>query len=201
MNKAKVRVELIVKGIVQEVFYRRTVKRIAQEYDIVGKVNNKKDGTVSVTAEGNKDSIRKFIKHIEIKPQFSLDEIEKKKKKGEIIQPSTLINVKEMIGKDEFKPATGKFDDKGFQIIYDKDPLKEMMVGISAGGYQIGTLSDVTGYDFYALGKKYDKISESATSLNQNFLLLINSLNRNFKYLIFLALGFGILLLLMIYYF
>lgn len=201
MNKEKVRVELIVKGVVQEVFYRRTVKCIAQEYDIVGEVNNKEDGTVSVTAEGNKDNIRKFIERIEIKPQFSLDEIEKKKSKGEIIQPSPLINVKELIGKDEFKPATGKFDDKGFQILYDKDPLKEMMVGISAGGYQIGTLSDVTGYDFYALGEKYDKISVSATSLNQNFLLLINSLNKNFKYLIFLAFGFGISLLLMIYYF
>lgn len=196
MNDEKVRVELIVKGIVQKVNYRRIVMRYALEYDIVGNVKNNEDGTVTIFAEGYKDKIKKFIEKIEIKPQFSLDEMEEKKKKGEIIYPQPLINVKEIVGKDKFKTATGEFDKKGFQIIYDENTQKEIMIGISSGGYQIGTLSDITGYDFYILGKKYENISKSASALDTNFRIL----NRNFKYLISLAFIIGILILIVIYF-
>lgn len=195
MNETGVSVKLTVKGIVQEVFYRRTVKRYAQEYDIVGEVRNNEDGTVTILAEGNKDKIKKFIEKIEIKPKFSLDEIEEMKKKNEITLPLSLINVKEIVGKDDFQHATGQYDKKGFQITYDKDHLKEVMIGISAGGYQIGTLSDITGHDFYVLGKRYDKIYEVASSLDNNF----GALNRNFKLLLVLVFGFCILLFVMLF--
>lgn len=195
MNNERVNVKLTVKGTVQSVNYRRTVMRYAQEYDIVGEIKNNEDMTVTILAEGNKDKIKKFIEKIEIKPKISLEEIEERKKKDEIIQPQPLINVKEIVGKYEFKPATGKFDKKGFKIKFGHYK-EEMMKGISSGSYQIGTLSDITGHDFYVLGKKYENISKSALALNQNFGIL----NRNFKYLLLLAFVFGILTLVFIYF-
>lgn len=194
MNETRVSVKLTVKGIVQGVNYRRTVMRYAQEYEIVGDVRNNKDMTVSIFAEGSKDKIKKFIEKIKIKPQFSLEEIEEKKKNGEIIQPQPLINVKEIVGKDDFQHATGKYDKKGFTIKYG-DYKEEMKIGISSGSYHIGALSDITGYDFYALGKKYDRIHQVASNLDNNF----GTLNRNFKLLLVLGFGFCILLFLLLF--
>ncbi len=189
MNENRVSVKLIVKGTVQGVNYRRTVLRFAQEYNIVGEVKNNNDTTVTILAEGYKDDINKFIERINIKPKFSLDEIEEKRKKDEIIQPQPLINVKEIVRKDDFKSAKEKFDKQGFKVKYGKFE-EEMIKGISSGSYQIGTLSNITGYDFYILGKKYDNISVAASILN-----------RNFKYLLLLLFfGFFVLLLFFVYF-
>ncbi|KRM68106.1 acylphosphatase [Apilactobacillus ozensis] len=61
-------INVIVKGIVQGVGYRVTVKRIANELNIVGTVQNLKNGNVKIVAAGNSNKIEKFITLIKNNP-------------------------------------------------------------------------------------------------------------------------------------
>jgi len=62
-----IKARLIVEGNVQGVGYRALVKQVARRLKIRGKVRNLDDGTVEIYCEGDKDTIQRFIKAIEIK--------------------------------------------------------------------------------------------------------------------------------------
>lgn len=59
--KLDVRVHIVVSGIVQGVFFRANTKSEADRLGVHGWVRNRMDGTVEITAEGEKDIIEWFI--------------------------------------------------------------------------------------------------------------------------------------------
>lgn len=62
-----VRAEISVKGKVQKVGYRDTVKEMADELGIVGTIKNENDGSALIICEGPKEKIEKFIERIQIR--------------------------------------------------------------------------------------------------------------------------------------
>ena len=61
----------IVAGRVQGVGFRYFVLRQAQRFGVVGWVRNLDDGTVEVRAEGEADSLSKFLEKMRSGPSFS----------------------------------------------------------------------------------------------------------------------------------
>jgi acylphosphatase len=57
----KERVNIIVHGRVQGVFYRARAKEKAIELDLNGWVKNRIDGTVEIVAEGNKKDLERLV--------------------------------------------------------------------------------------------------------------------------------------------
>ena len=57
-------VAAIVSGRVQMVMYRDFAQRKAKSLGLVGEVENLVDGTVRIQAEGEKESLEKFIAHL-----------------------------------------------------------------------------------------------------------------------------------------
>ena len=57
----KVQLHCIIRGKVQGVMFRDFVQRKAQRLDIVGTVENKKDGSVEVFAKGEEEGLQKLL--------------------------------------------------------------------------------------------------------------------------------------------
>jgi acylphosphatase len=57
---ANKRVELIIRGRVQGVFFRAAAQREARRLGITGWVKNRTDGSLELTAEGEEESIREL---------------------------------------------------------------------------------------------------------------------------------------------
>lgn len=55
------RIELKIYGRVQGVFYRDTARRKARKLGLTGWIRNEPDGTVITMAEGEEESLKKFI--------------------------------------------------------------------------------------------------------------------------------------------
>lgn len=58
---SKGRVQLIIHGKVQGVFFRATARERAEELGLVGWVRNSPEGTVEITAEGEREDLERFI--------------------------------------------------------------------------------------------------------------------------------------------
>lgn len=86
--------EAIVSGRVQMVMYRDFACRKARGLGLTGEVENVKDGTVRVVAEGSRDALQKFIKRLE--------------------RGSLLASVKDV--SVVWKPASGAYT--SFDIVY-----------------------------------------------------------------------------------
>jgi acylphosphatase len=56
------RARIIVKGIVQGVYFRDSTRRYAQEFQVTGVVRNKTDGSVEIICEGDEEAVRRLIK-------------------------------------------------------------------------------------------------------------------------------------------
>ena len=54
---SKVRCRAIVSGRVQGVFYRDSCQQMARRLGVRGSVRNRRDGTVEVVAEGERDAV------------------------------------------------------------------------------------------------------------------------------------------------
>lgn len=65
------RVECIVRGRVQGVFYRATARQWAQEAGVAGTVRNLPDGTVEVIAEGEEEKLAHFLEGLAQGSPFS----------------------------------------------------------------------------------------------------------------------------------
>lgn len=55
------RVKIIVKGIVQGVYFRATTRQQARQLSITGWVKNRWDGSVEILAEGDKEKLDQLI--------------------------------------------------------------------------------------------------------------------------------------------
>jgi acylphosphatase len=88
------RAHIIIKGLVQGVFFRADAQKIAQSVNLTGWIRNTNDGGVKTVAEGTKENLEKFISWCRKGPATARVE-----------------NVK-----IEWEKATGEF--KGFTIQY-----------------------------------------------------------------------------------
>jgi len=62
------RIEAVVSGRVQLVMYRDFAQRKARGLKLVGEVQNLRDGTVRVVAEGPKDRLERYIEKLHVGP-------------------------------------------------------------------------------------------------------------------------------------
>ena len=60
--ESKLRLDLVIEGKVQGVGYRYSAKIKAESLYIRGSVKNMHDGTVFVTAQGEKEAVEKFLR-------------------------------------------------------------------------------------------------------------------------------------------
>ena len=58
---AKARAHLIIHGRVQGVFFRYSTKEAADPLGVTGWVRNRRDGTVEVVAEGEKERVEELV--------------------------------------------------------------------------------------------------------------------------------------------
>ena len=58
-------IKAVVSGMVQGVGFRQTVLQIAQHLELVGRVKNLPNGTVELSAEGDKEKVDSFLKLIQ----------------------------------------------------------------------------------------------------------------------------------------
>ncbi len=67
----KSRIEVLVSGRVQGVFFRAFTARAARSLGILGWVRNEKDGSVKVVAEGEKKSLLSFLEKVKKGPPLA----------------------------------------------------------------------------------------------------------------------------------
>ena len=69
-------VHLIIRGRVQGVQFRKSLKKEAKKLQLTGFVENKPDGSVFFVAQGDKESLIKFITFAQVGPiTASIDEV------------------------------------------------------------------------------------------------------------------------------
>ena len=56
-----IRRHVIVRGLVQGVFFRDSTRRLAQRYDVTGWVSNRADGAVEAVFEGEADAVERLV--------------------------------------------------------------------------------------------------------------------------------------------
>jgi acylphosphatase len=56
-----VRQHVIVRGHVQGVFFRDSVRRLAQQRNVSGWVSNRRDGAVEAVFEGDEDAVQRLV--------------------------------------------------------------------------------------------------------------------------------------------
>lgn len=151
MVEEKVRVELTVHGSVQMVSYRYRVSDIADDLEIVGRIINKPDKTVSIIAEGEKSKIQEFTEQIKIRP-LSSEQIKEMQEKGEFIPPQPLAKVEKVEGGDNFLSYTGKY--YKFELIPDEQD-KELVNSLRTASRLIDRLRTDMYYNFQTLNYNY----------------------------------------------
>ena len=82
---AKIKAEIVVKGSVQKAGYRDYVQEEARSLNVKGYVENQRDGSVRIVCEADEETLKNFLKLINIKQDLiAVEEIETIKK-----QPAT----------------------------------------------------------------------------------------------------------------
>ncbi len=64
-NKNLYCIKAVVSGLVQGVGFRQTVLQFAQHFELCGRVKNLTNGTVELTAEGDKEKVDSFLKLVQ----------------------------------------------------------------------------------------------------------------------------------------
>lgn len=104
---AKIKAEMIVKGAVQEAGYRDYAQEKARNLNVKGYVENQRDGSVRIVCETDEDTLKNFVKLINIKQ--------------DLIAVEKIETIKE-------QPATGEYE--YFDIKYGlmEEEMGERMV-------------------------------------------------------------------------
>ncbi|UCD05451.1 MAG: acylphosphatase [candidate division WOR-3 bacterium] len=69
--KESVRVDIIVEGLVQGVFFRANTRKVAESLALTGWVMNLPDGRVQILAEGPSGKIEEFVRWCQKGPPFA----------------------------------------------------------------------------------------------------------------------------------
>jgi acylphosphatase len=71
------RIEIIVRGRVQGVYFRATAEREARQHGLTGWVKNRKDGSVEMVVEGEEDAVKDFLAWAQLGPSTArVDKVE-----------------------------------------------------------------------------------------------------------------------------
>jgi acylphosphatase len=71
------RIEIVVRGRVQGVYYRATAEREARHHGLTGWVKNRKDGSVEMVIEGEEDAVKDFLAWAQVGPSTArVDKVE-----------------------------------------------------------------------------------------------------------------------------
>ena len=74
---AQKRIQLIVRGRVQGVYFRATAQREARQLGLTGWVKNRADGSVEMVVEGEEDQVKDFLQWSQAGPSTArVDAIE-----------------------------------------------------------------------------------------------------------------------------
>ncbi len=63
------RMHMVVKGIVQGVYYRYNTEKKANEYELTGWVRNVSDGSVEILCEGREENINRLVEWCKVGPR------------------------------------------------------------------------------------------------------------------------------------
>jgi acylphosphatase len=69
-------IKAVVSGLVQGVGFRQTVRQIAQHFELCGRVKNLPNGTVELSAEGDKEKVDSFLKLVQNRFHDNIIDIE-----------------------------------------------------------------------------------------------------------------------------
>ena len=61
MSNIQRRIDIVVSGQVQGVFFRQGVKTIAEKLEVYGWARNAPDGSVKIVAEGSEEGLKKLV--------------------------------------------------------------------------------------------------------------------------------------------
>lgn len=161
---------IIVKGDVQGVGYRASVKYIAKKMGIKGFVRNLGDGTVEICCKSSREGIERFIKAIDRKAEkpdeFSLNvegiEACYEGDRG-FIQPEKELGIFDIDHGGEAKTA------------FEKANLERLEIGTIV----ISRLREDTNLNFRAMDEKYSRISSNIEQLTRE----IKDTNQNVRVL------------------
>ena len=64
-------IQAVISGKVQGVGYRDFVTEYAKEYGVVGWIRNNADGTVSLLAQGEPDTLKEMVAHLNTGPSLA----------------------------------------------------------------------------------------------------------------------------------
>ena len=146
-----VRIELTVHGSVQMVSFRYRVSDIADDLEIVGKISNNPNKTVSIIAEGEKSKIQEFVERIKIHPMSS-EQIKEIQEKSEFIPPQPLAKVEKIEGGDKFLLYSGNYNK--FEII-PEETNKELVNSLRTASHLIDRLRTDMYHNFQTLNNNY----------------------------------------------
>lgn len=69
-------INAVFSGLVQRVGFRQSVLQIAEHFQLCGRVKNLQNGTVELTAEGNKENVDSFLKMVEDKYDKNITDLQ-----------------------------------------------------------------------------------------------------------------------------
>lgn len=180
-------IKLDIRGIVQKVNFRVSIRQLATSLDIVGIVENNKDDPhlVHVIAEGQKKNIHDFIVFIR-KMVMERPRIEKDKKTGQerFIGPRYQIHVKDAEVVERRKIGEDQIQFNNFTIIREHcdDPaLAEISEKLSVGGAVYQQFHRDHNENFNHLDEKYHSVSNNISGLRKEMAENFQGLREDFR--------------------
>jgi len=174
---AKIKAEIIVKGKVQKAGYRDHVQETARNLNVKGYVENLKDGSVEITCEADKPTLKKFIQSISLKTDLIIVENVKITKTQPAKDEYEYFDIKygpleEEMGERlmaAFKIATATRQD----IKNMNQDLKNMHQDLKAS---IGSMHQDMNRHFGEMAKRYDTISAELLKTREELKRAVDSL-------------------------
>ena len=157
------RFEIIVKGEVQKVAFRRFVRQLAKKHNLFGSVENldNYDEDVRIVCEGEESNLQKFLRHLK---EPSAEESRETSAKIESVEIKELpfsgafINFSIIRNPDE---AAERLDD-GLVLLKQIDGKLETLSGETKKGF------GKTDENFKSLDNKYGSVSKTLKSMDKN---------------------------------
>jgi len=59
---SRIRLRVVVRGYVQGVFFRDSVRRLAERYGVAGWIENRRDGAVEAVFEGEPEAVERLVR-------------------------------------------------------------------------------------------------------------------------------------------
>jgi acylphosphatase len=156
-HMAKTKAEIIVKGAVQKAGYRDYVQEKARSLNVKGYVENLRDGSVRIVCEADEDTLKNFVKLINIKQDLiAVEKIETVKK----------------------QPATGEYEYFDIKHGSMEEEMGERMV--AAVKIAVATRQDIK--DMHAdMKNMHHDLNGSIQSMHQDLKGSIQSMHKDLK--------------------